>query len=164
LFGTLDADDTEYYNAQIKHSEESEDMASMLKQQLSIVKASLGTVNNTMSDIEYNNRVIKEGVNKLKDYIEMFTTDTKTQLDLLDVKITVEGHIAHVNHAMEAIQRNLNLIIECIKCSEGYFTTTDSINWVTNGNLAEKCFQISQRYHGTVYSKQGFQSFIIKDM
>jgi hypothetical protein len=41
LFGTLDADDAEYYNAQIKHfEEEADDMTSMLKQQLSIVKAS----------------------------------------------------------------------------------------------------------------------------
>jgi hypothetical protein len=115
LFGTLDADDAEYYNAQIKHfEEESEDMASMLKQQLSIVKASLGTVNATMSDMEYNNRIIKDGVTKLKGYMEKFATDTKTQLDIINVKIIVEGHIAHVNHAMDAIQRNLNLLIESV--------------------------------------------------
>jgi hypothetical protein len=35
-------------------------------------------------------------------------------LNLLDVKITVEGHIARVNHAMEAIHRNLNLMIESV--------------------------------------------------
>jgi hypothetical protein len=40
LFGTLDSDDADYYNEQIKHFEEnSEDMTSLMKQQLSIVKA-----------------------------------------------------------------------------------------------------------------------------
>jgi hypothetical protein len=115
LFGMLDADDAEYYNVQIKHfEEESDDMSNMLKQQLSIVKASLGTVNSTISDMEYNNQVIKEGLNKVKGYIEKFSTDAETQLNLLDIKIKVEGHIAHINYAMEAIHRNLNLIIESV--------------------------------------------------
>ena len=89
-------------------------MASLLKQQLSIVKASLGTVNNTLSDMVYNNNIIKDGLIKLKGYMERFATDTKTKLDLLDIKIRVEGHIARVNHAMDAIQRNLDLIIESV--------------------------------------------------
>jgi hypothetical protein len=37
-------------------------MANMLRQQLSIIKISLGTVNSTLSDMEYNDRVTKEGV------------------------------------------------------------------------------------------------------
>jgi hypothetical protein len=78
----------------------------------------LGTVNNTISDMEYNNQVIKEGLNKVKGYIEKFSTDTENQLNLLDVKIKVEGHIAHINHAMEAIHRNLNLIIESVLNSQ----------------------------------------------
>jgi hypothetical protein len=117
LFGTLDADDAEYYNAQIKHfEEETEDMTSMLKQQLSdsLVKASVGKVNSTISDMEYNNQVIQEGLSKAKCYIKKFSTDTETKLNLLDVKITVEGHIARVNHAMEAIHRNLNLMTETV--------------------------------------------------
>jgi hypothetical protein len=64
--------------------------------------------------MEYNNQVIQEGLSKVRDYIEKFSTDTETKLNLLDVKITVEGHIARVNHAMEAIHRNLNLMIESV--------------------------------------------------
>jgi hypothetical protein len=64
--------------------------------------------------MEYNNQAIKEGLNEVKGYIEKFSTDTETQLNLLDVKIKVEGHIAHINHAMEGIHRNLNMIIESV--------------------------------------------------
>jgi hypothetical protein len=111
----LDSDDAEYYNEQIKHLEtESEDINLMMKQQLSIVKASLGTVNSTISDIEYNNQVIREGVTKLKNYVEKFTTDTEAKLNILEIKVTVDGHIARVYHAMEAIQRNLDLMIESV--------------------------------------------------
>jgi hypothetical protein len=46
FFGTLDSDDADYYNDQIKRFEQnSEDIAGLMKQQLTIVKASLGTFN-----------------------------------------------------------------------------------------------------------------------
>jgi hypothetical protein len=48
LFGTMDEDDAKYYNEQIKLFEQnSEDMNTLLKQQLSVVRSSLGAVNNT---------------------------------------------------------------------------------------------------------------------
>jgi hypothetical protein len=54
LFGTLDADDANYYNEQIKHfGESSEDLTSLMTQQLFIIKASPGTFNETISDLEH---------------------------------------------------------------------------------------------------------------
>jgi tetrahydromethanopterin S-methyltransferase subunit F len=35
----------------------SEDMTSLMKQQLSVVKSSLGAINNTLSDVEYNEKL-----------------------------------------------------------------------------------------------------------
>jgi hypothetical protein len=67
----LDSDDADYYNEQIKHFEEEiEDMTSLMNQQLSVIKASLGTVNSTISDMEYNSQVIKEGLSSLKSYMK----------------------------------------------------------------------------------------------
>jgi hypothetical protein len=55
LFGTMDEDDAKYYNEQIKLFEQnSEDINILLKQQLSVVRSSLGAVNNTLADAEYN--------------------------------------------------------------------------------------------------------------
>ncbi|KDR16722.1 hypothetical protein L798_09562 [Zootermopsis nevadensis] len=113
LFGTLDADDADYYNEQIKHFEEStEDMTSLMKQQLSIIKASLGTFNDTISDMEYNNKIVKEGLTSLKSYMEKVISETESHLNILNVKVTTEGHIAGVNNALDAMQRNLDLMIE----------------------------------------------------
>ena len=56
LFGTLDADDADYYNEQINQFEKnSEDLTNLMKQQLSIVRASLGTFNDTISDFHVRN-------------------------------------------------------------------------------------------------------------
>jgi hypothetical protein len=115
LFGTLDSDDADFYNEQIKQFEEnSEDMTSLMKQQLSIVKATLGTFNETISDMEYNNQVIRNGLINLKSYMEKFTSNTELQMNILHIKITAEGHIARVNDALNAMQRNLYLIIESV--------------------------------------------------
>ena len=55
LFGTLDEDDVKYYNDQIKLFERnSEDVDTLLKQQLSVMKSSLGAVNNTLIDMAHN--------------------------------------------------------------------------------------------------------------
>jgi hypothetical protein len=84
-----------------------------MKQQLSITKASLGTFNDTISDMEYNSKIVKEGLSSLK-YMEKFASETEFQLNILDVKVTTEGHIAQVNNALDAMHRNLDLIIESI--------------------------------------------------
>ena len=115
LFGTLDNDDAEYYNEQIKRFEEnSEDMTSLMKQQLYIVKASLATLNDTVSDMEYSEKLVQKGLTKLKSYLEELTSETRTQLNTLTVKMTLEGHFTRVNSACNAIQRNLDLIIDSI--------------------------------------------------
>jgi hypothetical protein len=115
LFGTLDSDDADFYNEQIKHFEEnSEDVTSLMKQQLSIVKATLGTFNETISDMEYNNQVINNGLNNLKSYMEKFTSNTELRMNILEIKITVEGHIARINNSLNAMQRNLDLLIESV--------------------------------------------------
>jgi hypothetical protein len=113
--GTLDSDDADYYNEQIKHFEENtEDMTNLLKQQLSIIKVALGTFNDTISDMEYNGKIIKEGLFNLKSYMEKVTSETELQLNVLNVKVTTEGHIAQVSNALDTMQRNLDLMIESI--------------------------------------------------
>jgi hypothetical protein len=63
--------------------------------------------------MEYNNQVIK-GLSSLKSYMERFSSETETQLNILSVKVTVEGHIARANSALDAMQRNLDLMAESV--------------------------------------------------
>jgi hypothetical protein len=115
LFGTLDSDDADYYNEQIKRFEENgEDIAGLMKQQLSIVKASLGTVNETISDMEYNNGLVQKGLTELRQYMEGFIGKAEAKLDQISLKINAEGHIARLNNALISVQRNLDLVIESI--------------------------------------------------
>jgi hypothetical protein len=115
IFGTLDEDDAKFYNDQIKLFErDSEDVTALLKQQLSVVKSSLGAVNNTLVDVEYNEQVLREGVRKVTEYTSSLRAETSENLNLVNTKIEVERHILRATNAMSALQRKLDLIIDSI--------------------------------------------------
>ena len=70
LFGTMDEDDAQYYNEQIEHFERnSNSLTHLLRQQLTIVRSTLGAVNNTLTDVFYNERKMKNGLLQLQHYV-----------------------------------------------------------------------------------------------
>jgi hypothetical protein len=106
LFGTMDSEDVEYYNGQIWYFEENSDsMTSLLKQQLSVVKSTLGAVNETFSDMEYNESVVRTGLHQIKTYMDSVVSNATSATRTLEAKIMVEGHIARVYEALNNLQR-----------------------------------------------------------
>jgi hypothetical protein len=52
LFGTLDENDADYYEQQIRHFERnSEDTTELLKQQVYVMRSTLGALNDTLADM-----------------------------------------------------------------------------------------------------------------
>jgi len=77
LFGTMDEDDAKYYNEQIKLFEQnSEDTNTLLKQQLSVLRSSLGAVNNTLTNVEYNENLLKEGIHRVTKCMNNLKAET----------------------------------------------------------------------------------------
>jgi hypothetical protein len=60
FFGTLDENDAEYFDENIRHFESnSEDTNELLKQQFYVIKSTLGALNITLADVEHNDMLIK---------------------------------------------------------------------------------------------------------
>jgi hypothetical protein len=115
LFGTLDNDDATYYNEQIKHFEEnSDDLTKLLKQQLVVVRSTLGTINNSLVDMEYNQERVRSGLKQIKQVLETVTADSQKKLNALAAKITVESHISRAREATDTVQRYLDIVLESI--------------------------------------------------
>jgi hypothetical protein len=115
FFGTMDEEDARYYKEQIKLFEQnSEDVNTLLKQQLSVVKSSLGAVNNTFIHVAYNENSLKEGVRKIIEYMNILKSETNANINLVSAKIEVEGHRLRVTSAMNALQRNLDMLIDSV--------------------------------------------------
>jgi hypothetical protein len=66
----MDEDDAKYCNERIQLFEQnSEDKITLLKQQLYVVRPSLGAVNHTLADAEYNESLFKEGIYRVSGYM-----------------------------------------------------------------------------------------------
>jgi hypothetical protein len=62
----------------------------------------------------YNENILREGVRKVTEYIGILRSETDTNINLVCAKIEVEGHIMRVTNAMNALQRNLDLLIDSV--------------------------------------------------
>jgi hypothetical protein len=111
----MDNDDAQCNNQQIRHfGENSESLTNLPKQQLYVVKSSLGAITDTLSDIEYNKEKVKNCLLQIKNYIDSVVSNTRRTTDILSAKVTVEGHIARVNEALNVLQRNSDIQIDSI--------------------------------------------------
>ena len=108
MFRTLDDDDAKYYNEQIKLFEQnSEDTNMLLKQQLSVVRSLLGAVNNTLAEVECNENLMKEGINRITKYMNTLKAENNVKMSLFRAKIEVEGHILKTNNAVHTLNATL---------------------------------------------------------
>jgi dethiobiotin synthetase len=48
-------------------------MTKLLRQHLYVVKSSLGTINDTLTDMEHNQEKVIKGMRQIKDNLEAFT-------------------------------------------------------------------------------------------
>jgi septation ring formation regulator EzrA len=98
----MDNEGAKYYNEQIRHFEEnSDDITKLLKQQLIVVRSTLGTISNTLTDMKYNQEKVKNGLIQIKSFLESATSENRKKLNTLAAKITVESHIAKVREAID---------------------------------------------------------------
>ena len=100
LFGTMDKNFANYYNEQIKlFKHNSDDVNTLLKQQLCVMKSSLGAVNSTLIVVEYNENLLKMLINNITRYMSNLMSQTTAKVNMVSAKIEVEGHILKVTGA-----------------------------------------------------------------
>ena len=115
LFGTMDVDDAKYYNEQIENFEQnSHSMSKLIKDQVTIVRATLGTINDTVADMTYNSKLVSEGLIKLKDAVNEIKKDQASNFQYWNEKMTMEGHIVRIGDAIMYIHRNLDILMSSI--------------------------------------------------
>ena len=115
LFGTMDDDDAQFYHEQIERFEQgTTTLTQLARQQLVIVKSTLGIFNETLTDLEYNERKTRDGLSQLQSYVTTFGSQIENATYLLSLKIATEDHIAKALDASQAILRTLDILISNI--------------------------------------------------
>jgi hypothetical protein len=83
LFGTLDENDAEYYEEHIRQFEcDSEDTAELLKQQVYVIKSTLGALNGTLADVAYNDELVRNGLADIQNYLNSLSSKTAEKVSI----------------------------------------------------------------------------------
>jgi hypothetical protein len=120
LFGTLDENDAEYYDEKIHHFESnSDDTTELLKQQVYVIKSTLGALNVTLANVEHNDKLVKQGLVEIQTYLDSLASETAGKLTMFEAKFMIEKHITRVNNALILLQRNVDLLLNSVLHAQG---------------------------------------------
>jgi len=123
LFGTLDENDADYYDEQIRNFERnSEDTTDLLKQQVYVIKSTLGALNDTLADMEHNDKLVKKGLSDIQTYLDTLSSETARKLSIFEAKFMIEKHITQVNNALTILHRNTDLVLVFSMLSRGAYS------------------------------------------
>jgi len=67
-----------------------------------------------LADVEYNGSLLKEGINRVTNYMNTLKPETIEKMNLFSAKFGIEGHIVRVNNAMNTVHCNLDLLNEIV--------------------------------------------------
>lgn len=86
----------------------------MLKQQVSVIKSTLGALNVTVDDMAYNDKLIRDGLTDIQTYLDSLSSETARKLSIFEAKFLIEKHITQVNNALTLLQRNVDLLLDSV--------------------------------------------------
>lgn len=115
LFGTLDEDDAEFSKAKIDVLEEQQrELLRLSKEQVTIVRASLIGVNQTLNAVTKNTEIIAEGIRKLSRYVEDYENSTNRKVQHTLVLLTITDQIMQITSMFNELEREYDLLVSAI--------------------------------------------------
>ena len=89
-------------------------MNDLLKQQVNIIKSTLGAINDTLADIEHSVKLVRKGLSHIHTYLDTLSSETALKLDIFEAKFMIEEHITQFNIALTILQRNTGLVLDSV--------------------------------------------------
>jgi len=115
LFGTLDKNDADHYNEQIcKFERNSDDNTELLKQQIYVIMTTLGALNDTLADIQHNDKLVRKGLSDIQTYLDTLPSETAGKLDIFQAKFMIQKHTTQVNNALMILHGNIYLALDSV--------------------------------------------------
>lgn len=88
LFGTLDENDADCYDEQVRRLERnSDDNTDLLKQYVYVIKSTLGALNENLADIEHNDKLVRKGLSDIQTYMDTVSSETARKLDIFRLSL-----------------------------------------------------------------------------
>jgi len=85
-----------------------------MKQQIYVIKSTLGALNVTLADMAHNDKLVRQGLTDIQEYLNSLASETSRKLTMVEVKFMIEKHITQVTNALTLLQRNVDLLLDSV--------------------------------------------------
>jgi vacuolar-type H+-ATPase subunit I/STV1 len=118
LFGTLDNEDANYYTHKITHLENEQlDVLKLSKEQISVVKTILRSVNSTLLSVSENEKFLSESLEEMAKHFNEQDGEIREMFTAYSLLLTINEHSIQLNRAIDECRREYE-ILEQVKVSQ----------------------------------------------
>ncbi|XP_072375875.1 uncharacterized protein [Diabrotica undecimpunctata] len=115
LFGTLDHNDAEYYDAAINKVESNDKhLITLLKDQIQIVQTTISNFNSSITNVERNNNIFDKNFRT----IQKLTQDNSKNIFQLNLKQVIDEHLSLITLLISEVNNEYSNIINAILFSK----------------------------------------------
>jgi hypothetical protein len=115
LFGTMDNEDTSYYAEKITNLEREQiDFLKLSKEQITVVKSTLRSLNSTLVAVSENERILSKGLEEMAKHMNEHDGEIKSILSATSLLLTINEHTMQLERAISEYKREYDLLIDAI--------------------------------------------------
>ena len=119
LFGTLDNEDANYYSDKITSLErEQVDFLRLSKEQITVVKSTLRSLNSTLLAVSDNERILSKGLEDMAKHINKQDGEVKRMFTSTSMMLSVNEHSVQLTRAIIECRREYEILIDAIMNSQ----------------------------------------------
>ena len=119
LFGTMDNEDASYYAEKISNLEKEQiDFLRLSKEQITVVKSTLRSLNSTLLAVSENERILSKGLEEMARHVNVRDGEIKEMFTGTSMLLTVNEHNMQLERAVSECRREYDIIIDAIVNSQ----------------------------------------------
>ena len=119
LFGTMDDEDASYYAEKISSLEKEQiEFLKLSKEQITVVKSTLRSLNSTLLAVSENERILSKGLEEMARHVNERDGEIKDMFTGASMLLTVNEHNMQLERALSECRREYNILIDAIMNSQ----------------------------------------------
>lgn len=119
LFGTMDSEDASYYTEKITNLEREQlDFLKLSKEQITVVKSTLRSMNSTLLAVSENERILSRGLDEMAKHINERDGEIKEMFTATSMLLTINEHTMQLERAINECRKEYNILIDAIMNSQ----------------------------------------------
>jgi hypothetical protein len=115
----MDSEDASYYTDKISSLEKEQiDFLKLSKEQITVAKSTLRSVNSTLTEVTQNEKVLSEGLQKMIEHVNKNYGEVKRMYGATSMLLTVNEHSTQLDRAINECRREYEILIDAIVNSQ----------------------------------------------